>query len=141
MPPLADRVEDVPLLVDHFLRLESARGGAVRRASTSVIAELSRRAWPGNVRELRNEIARLLVMSPGDIVDASLIRRPSDTARVDTSSTNGALPPVTLSELERMAIEQALAATGGDKSRAAEMLGISRAKVYQRLKDWREGRA
>ncbi|MCY2961725.1 MAG: sigma 54-interacting transcriptional regulator [Planctomycetota bacterium] len=140
MPSLAERVEDVPLLVDHFLRLEAARGRPARHASAEVVAALSRRSWPGNVRELRNEIARLLVMCAGDLEDPTLIRPASDT-RAEPSERPTHVPLVTLAELERMAIERALEAAGGDKGRAAEMLGISRAKVYQRIQAWREEKA
>jgi DNA-binding NtrC family response regulator len=93
-----------------------------------------RRAWPGNVRELFNELARLAVMSEGDVVDPNLVR--------DPSLTKGAAPRAdgaqvrSLADLEREAISHAIEACGGDKRKAAELLGISRAKIYQRLKDW-----
>ncbi|MBK7643871.1 MAG: sigma 54-interacting transcriptional regulator [Planctomycetes bacterium] len=134
LPTLAERVEDVPELVDHFLRLESVRSGRVRAVSPAVLAALCRREWQGNVRELSNEIARLCVLSEGDLEDAALVREPGST-RLD-SSGEAAAPIESLDAVERRAIERAVAACGGDKTKAAELLGISRAKVYQRWKEW-----
>jgi len=134
LPPLSARVEDIPALVDHFVRLEALGDGVERRVSKGVLSALCRRAWPGNVRELANEIARMCVMSEGDLDDPGLIRAPGATAA--QAEVGGVLP---FSEVERRAILGALEHTGGDKRRAAELLGISRAKVYQRLKEWGEG--
>jgi DNA-binding NtrC family response regulator len=101
--------------------------------SPEVQKALAGRAWPGNVRELANEVARLLVLSDGDVDDPSLVRQ---AARPETdAATVDLVRP--LEELEREAIMAALQRTGGDKRRAAELLGISRAKIYQRLKEWR----
>ena len=136
LPPLRARVEDVPLLVEHFLRLEEQNGKPRRRASKRMLAALARRNWPGNVRELRNEVARLCILSEGDLDDPTLVSRPATFGLGDLSVKE----IVPISELERRAIHAALEKTNGDKRKAAEMLGISRAKIYQRLKDWQEGR-
>jgi two-component system response regulator HydG len=133
MPSLAQRVEDIPVLVDHFLRLEGARSGAVRAIAPEVLERLQGREWPGNVRELANEVARLCVLSSGDLVDPELVREPAaGLARSDSGNIS------TLAELERQAIEEAIERAGGDKAEAGRALGISRAKIYQRLKEWRE---
>ncbi len=137
MPALAERAEDIELLVEHFLRLEEQNGKPRRRISKRVLAALARRNWPGNVRELRNEVARLCVMSEGDLDDPALVSRPATFGGGDL----GVKEIIPISELEKRAIHSALEKTGGDKRRAAELLGISRAKIYQRLKDWEEGRA
>jgi len=134
MPRLAERPEDVPELVEHFLRLEEARSGVARRIAPAVLAELARRSWPGNVRELANEIARMAVLSEGDIEDPGLLRPPGP--ELHGASTADRVVPI--AQLERDAIVRALDVTGGDKRAAAEMLGISRAKIYQRLKAWEE---
>jgi two-component system response regulator HydG len=86
------------------------------------------------VRELANEVTRLCLLSEGDLVDPELVGTPAGT------SPRPALPGgelTTLAELERVAIERALELSGGDKNEAARRLGISRAKIYQRLKEWR----
>jgi len=131
MPTLAERVTDIPVLVDHFLRLEAAKTGVARACSPEILQLLCEREWPGNVRELGNEVARLCVLSTGDVTDPDLVR----TARVRIE-TGAPQAIVTMAELERRAILDTLERTGGDKRRAAELLGISRAKIYQRLKEW-----
>jgi DNA-binding NtrC family response regulator len=135
LPRLAERVDDIPELVEHFLTPETARTGVSRRISPAVLDRLCRRPWPGNVRELANEVARLSVLTDGDLEDPSLVRAGNDLPFTDQGADQGSVP--TLAELERRAILRALELADGDKRRAAEMLGISRAKVYQRLKEWR----
>ncbi|HED66131.1 MAG TPA: GAF domain-containing protein [Planctomycetes bacterium] len=132
MPSLSERPEDIPDLARHFLAQEVG-DGPPQRISRQVLAALARRPWPGNVRELQNEIARLAVLSDGDIVDPDLVGTPAPS-RSETTADE-VLP---LAEVERLAIQRALEHTGGDRRRAAELLGISRAKIYQRLKSWRE---
>ncbi len=136
MPGLAERPEDVPMLVEHFLRMETSRLSRTWTLTPEVMAALVRRAWPGNVRELRNEVARLCALSDGSINDPQLVRPPQElTAR---KLEPEGVPLTTLAEIERLAIAKALSACSGDKGRAADILGISRAKIYQRLKEWRE---
>jgi len=84
MPPLRERLEDLPALVAHFLRLAAAKERRLRRVSPEVQKALAARAWPGNVRELANEVACLLVLSDGDVDDPALVRqgaRPGSDAR------------------------------------------------------------
>jgi len=137
MPPLAERVADIPALVDHFLRLEEAKSGRAYRMSPDVLRRLCDREWPGNVRELGNEVARLCVLSGDVLDDAELVRDP-DARWPEQRSGSRSGPIQPLAELERQAILDALERTGGDKRRAADLLGISRAKIYQRLQAWRD---
>lgn len=132
LAPLSSRRDDIPALVEHFLRRRAALGEPLRTASPEVIATLARRAWPGHVSELFEELAHLCAASAGNLVDASLVRPPGANS-VSAPSTLAVKP---LETLEREAILQALEVTGNDKRKAAELLGISRAKVYQRLKVW-----
>jgi two-component system response regulator HydG len=138
LPALSERLEDIPDLVEHFLRLDSARSGRRRKVAPALLAALARREWPGNVRELAGEVARLCALSEGDLEDPALLRQPGAT-RAEPPATPAAIEP--LEQVERRAIERAVAACGGDKTKAAELLGISRAKVYQRWKDWHAGAA
>ncbi len=131
MPDLADRTEDIPALVDHFLRQELAKTGRNQSIAHSVVSRLCRRAWPGNVRELSNEVARLCVLSEDEINDPELVRDPGLAPSVERSGQ-----PRTLADLERDAILDAINRAGGDKAEAAKQLGISRSKIYQRLKEW-----
>lgn len=134
MPSLEEHVDDIPELVEHFLRLDEARTGVQRGVDPAVVERLCRRSWPGNVRELANEVARLIVLSAGDLVDPALVREPGPQPR--SSSEPARVVP--LLQLEREAILRALESTGGDKREAAKLLGISRAKIYQRLKAWED---
>jgi DNA-binding NtrC family response regulator len=139
MPELAQRVEDIPELVQHFMGREEAASGLRREVSRPVLAALSRRDWPGNVRELANEVARLCVLSAGDLEDPDLLRPPAPRADAEPSGGFEAGAEVLpIAELERRAILHALRRTGGDKRQAADLLGISRAKLYGRLKAWTE---
>ncbi|MBI5434952.1 MAG: sigma 54-interacting transcriptional regulator [Planctomycetes bacterium] len=134
MPLLSERESDIPELVEHFMRLQAAESGEQRAIAPVVLSRLARRAWPGNVRELFNELARLSVMSEGDLVDPELVRDPGLTKA--TAPRSHGLRVKSLADLEREAIFHALEVCAGDKRKAAELLGISRAKIYQRLKDW-----
>lgn len=139
MPMLRERLGDIPELVEHFLRMESARSGRPCRMDPAVLAALVAREWPGNVRELSNEVARLLVLSGGDTIRDPGLVRPAAAAGVTGMQRTRTFAPDqirTLADLEREAIEGAVSACAGDKSLAAERLGISRAKIYQRWKEW-----
>jgi DNA-binding NtrC family response regulator len=134
MPALRGHPEDIPALVEHFLRSKASEGQPAPEISRPVLVRLCEREWPGNVRELFNELARLTVLSEGALDDPDLVRAP----HVGTLAVarQGEVRP--MAALEREAIEHALQKTGGDKRKAADLLGISRAKIYQRLKEWRE---
>ena len=136
LPSLAERQEDIPLLVEHFLRQESVRMSRSFTIAPEVLAALARRPWPGNVRELRNEVARLCALSEGAIDEPQLVRPAQELAHASTEALD--VPLIPLADLERLAIAKALRSCEGDRNKAADILGISRAKIYQRLKEWRE---
>ena len=133
MPSLAERPEDIAPLVRHLLNLHGARTGDTPSMNADVLAVLEQRSWPGNVRELSNEIRRLAVLSGGVIDDPTLVRSIKATGAPHSSGVK------TIAALEREAILDAIDHFQGDKTKAAAALGISRAKVYQRLKEWGEG--
>jgi transcriptional regulator with GAF, ATPase, and Fis domain len=139
MPSLDERIEDLPLLVEHFLALQAKKDDTRRRVSKDVLARLARRAWPGNVRELRNEVVRLCVLSAGDLDDPELVSAPGPSAaRAAQLDTSGSGELLSMAELERRAILGTIERVGGDKRKAADVLGISLSKLYERLKRWRE---
>ena len=133
LPPLRERRDDVPLLVEHFLaKYASREGRAEAGIAPDAMAALQRHAWPGNVRELENVIERALALSKNGFVLRSDL--PPEVA--------GATPPPpaglvddrpTLAELERRYIELILRETAGNKKRAAEVLGIDRRTLYRTL--------
>jgi two-component system, NtrC family, nitrogen regulation response regulator NtrX len=138
VPPLRDRIEDIPLLADHFTA-EFAReyGRRVKTFDVEAMAALQRYPWPGNVRELRNVIERLMIMAPGDVVsvgdlgflDPDALRRAEPVAPA---------PRLTLHEardrFERDFILRTLAEQQGNMSRTAEVLGVERSNLYRRMK-------
>ena len=133
-PPLRARREDVPLLVDHFLGLYCAKNGRPRlRPTRVVLARLMDYAWPGNVRELENVIERAVVLSRNDSLTESDL--PDHVATAQSSSA----APLTfeigtpLDEIELRVIRETLRQTKGDKSVAAQLLGISTRTIYRKL--------
>jgi two-component system response regulator AtoC len=142
LPPLRERRTDIPLLSDHFLTKYAKRE---RRNDAGVavpaMALLKSYNWPGNVRELENVIERALALSKdGVILPSDLPQEVTQIAAVVASAPAGLAddrPP--LAELERRYIELILRETGGNKKRAAEILGIDRRTLYRTLE--REGKA
>jgi two-component system, NtrC family, response regulator AtoC len=135
VPPLRARHEDVMPLAQHFLELFARR---MRRPVPAVDPALVRRleayAWPGNVRELRNVMERLLILSNGsDLTTDKLPREFAAAAPAPMPARNEAA--LTLAEVELRHIQRVLAHCDGNKTRAAEVLGISRLTLRQRLKD------
>jgi two-component system response regulator HydG len=133
-PPLRARREDVPLLVDHFLGLYCAKNGRARLVPTrGALEKLLDYAWPGNVRELENVIERAVVLSRSeqlteqDLPDA--ITRSQPRAPTSLSFEIG----TTLDEIELRVIKETLRHTKGDKSVAAQLLGISTRTIYRKL--------
>ena len=123
IPPLRERPEDIPPLAMHCWRLAAARVGSRAELSTAVLTELSRYQWPGNVRELQNVIASLAVAAPGRGRLRPALLPPVISAA--TSVSSGRLAEAR-EQFERRFIEVALARAGGNRSRAARSLGLSR---------------
>jgi len=123
LPPLRDRAEDIPLLARYFL--ESFAEKYQRQAlpwATDFNTALSAHSWPGNVRELRNAMERLAVMASGPNLTAEDFKQFCLNPQLEDTPES---EPVSLAEAERQAIERALAATGGNKTQAARLLGIT----------------
>jgi DNA-binding NtrC family response regulator len=134
VPPLRSRPEDVPLLVSHCLRLVAEQQGDARvgerRVSPAALAALQAQRWPGNVRELFNVVEDAAASTSGRDIE------PGDLCCAVLGEPAAPAPPApitTLAAAERSLIERALAATGGNKLRAARELGISRTRLYAKL--------
>jgi len=141
MPPLRERVDDIPLLAEHFVaKICADLGRAPARIHPDALEPMKRYAWPGNIRELRNVIERILLLE----ADADIHREHLPRELLGASPRGGAgasspFPPgvvVPLSEVERMAITHALEVCGGNKTRAAQKLGISRQTLRTKLKEY-----
>ena len=127
---LRERREDVPLLADHFLASFAARGRATASLTPAALAALAAHDWPGNVRELENTLERLAVTARGGTIDVgdlpeALRARP---ARLEEPLFAG-LP--TLDEIEKRYLRHVLGEVKGNRSRAAEVLGIDRRTLYR----------
>jgi len=135
IPPLRERRGDLPILVEHFLR-RSAKGDAPAIAPRAWAA-LSQYPFPGNVRELQHALEHAVVLARGGEID--LAHPPSDVAGVarEPAAGEGGLRPLgpVIKEFEREYLLRALTATDGKKTRAAELLGISRKNLWEKLRE------
>jgi len=136
LPPLRQRRQDIPDLVEHFLQKKSSEMGIVPKTlSEMAMTMLKKYNWPGNVRELENMIERLLVLSDGDEIGVADL--PFDAQEEDIVSEplpeNGLSLNTRLDSLERDLIVQALEQAEGVKTRAAEILGIKTSALYYKL--------
>jgi transcriptional regulator with PAS, ATPase and Fis domain len=139
LPALRDRQEDIPLIARQCLAESVAEHGRVKVLSSSAVDALISHRWPGNVRELRNVIERAAILSGDERVirpEHLLIQRRTAPADVDAGG-DIRIPRAgkTLRAVEREAIQIALRITGGNRSAAARMLGISRPRLARKLKD------
>ena len=136
LPPLRERIDDLPLLADHFLqRLSSERNrkGGPLRLSPEALAAMQRYDWPGNVRELENALERAAVITKGDVIGLdALPRRIVEAPATPLVSDRPHVNP-TLEVIERAYIMWVLQAEGGNKARAAEVLGIDPSTLYRKL--------
>jgi two-component system response regulator HydG len=134
LPTLRQRAEDIPLLATHFLsRIADQRQEPVKELSKNALDALMSYAWPGNVRELENALERAVILTPGDeIVPTALPERV--TARVSEPLIAERAPTnPTLESIERAYIMWVLQSESGNKSRAAEVLGIDPSTLYRKL--------
>ncbi|HYV56013.1 MAG TPA: sigma-54 dependent transcriptional regulator [Candidatus Nitrosopolaris sp.] len=133
VPPLRERMDDVPILAMHFVRKYAAREGVATAGITEeAMNVLLSYGWPGNVRELENAIERGVVLGRGEVL------RPQDLPPQVHRRGEEQRPLIpahlTLEEIEKLAIAQALRLTGGNKSEAAERLGIHRTSIYDKMR-------
>jgi DNA-binding NtrC family response regulator len=128
VPALRERREDIPLLIQTFLQNACARAGRRVELSAAAIAALSSYRWPGNVRELENTIERLVVLSRGSIIDVADL--PFKASGPDLHERLFADLP-SLDELERRYLVHVIEQVGGNRTRAAEVLGIDRRTLYR----------
>ena len=130
MPPLRDRKEDIPLLVDHFLdRYMHKQGKQVEGFTPNAMKALTEYAWPGNVRELENTIERLSIFVQDRVITTQDLAYSNTVLSKVVDSE-----PIRLEELEREHIAKVMTSTSGNKTKAAEMLGIDRKTLRTKLK-------
>jgi DNA-binding NtrC family response regulator len=130
VPPLRERGDDILQLAHHFAeRFSQESGKPTPRLSDEALQVLRNYRWPGNVRELENVIQRLVVMTEGDLIDV-----PDLPSLMRFSALGGLGFNRTLAEVETEYIQNVLASVGGNKTRAAEILGIDRKTLREKLK-------
>jgi transcriptional regulator with PAS, ATPase and Fis domain len=137
IPPLRERREDIPPLVEHFVRKHAQRTGRrIDRIDDGVLTALQQYDWPGNVRELENTIERAVVLSPGPTITARAVSVMGPV----TSATTG-IPSLKLRQniewVERETIRRALDSSGGVKKDAADLMGISQRALSYYLAKYR----
>ena len=144
LPSLRERPDDVPLLVEHFLKdISEQKHTPARRMDPAVMRRFLAYRWPGNVRELRNTLESMMVLA-----DADLLTENDLPPRIAEGSPGAVMPSkelptgMTMEELEKLAITKALEQCGGKRTRAAESLGISVRTLQRKLRQYQmEGEA
>jgi DNA-binding NtrC family response regulator len=148
IPPLRERPADIPALIEYFLTLYRQRFNRPALDFTrEARSRLEAYSWPGNVRELRNTLERAAALSTTDTIEADQLLLPGDRERASAvGESSSSLPPdtqplsteipATLDELERQHILRVLSETGGNRERAAAILGISARTLYRKLREY-----
>ena len=138
VPPLRERTDDIPLLVNYFIRLfNKEHNKSVEDLSAQAMRLVIRYGWPGNVRELRNIAESLVVMAKSTVIDEREL--PNDLHDLQGAVSDISLPlGIALAEAERRMIQGTLAWHGGNKARTARTLGIGKKTLYRKLQDYSE---
>ena len=138
MPPLRERREDIPMLVDHFVRRFAERTGkTIEGVDEKALAELTRYEWPGNVRELENTIERAVVLATGPVLTSRTVWLMSATATPATAAVPSLKLHQNLEWAERETMRRALEQARGVKKEAAELMGISQRALSHYLAKYR----
>jgi transcriptional regulator with PAS, ATPase and Fis domain len=127
LPPLVERRGDVPLLAHHFLNKYNERYSQKTKLTESGLQVLENYSWPGNVRQLQHMMERLTILAPQNRIDDTAVREAIELTEPRDSASD------TLADTEADQIRRVLSATGGNKSRAAKILGIERKTLYRKL--------
>jgi DNA-binding NtrC family response regulator len=144
LPPLRERNEDIPLLAEHFLHLYARKyDKPIERMSADFVAILQQYTWPGNVRELRHTLERAVILADGLVLEPDTLSLPRLREEASDEESGAIRTPVeetlrnlTLSELEQAVIRRALSKHGGNITRAAAELGLTRTALYRRIEKY-----
>jgi two-component system response regulator AtoC len=140
LPPLRDRGEDIRELAEHFLRLYAPQGRTLR-LSPEFVQRLEAHDWPGNVRELANCLRRAVALAPGleigrEALEGSPWAEQREDGQYERDGDDRLRAGVSLQNMERKLVEMTLEATGGNRSRAAELLGVSLRTVRNKVRNY-----
>jgi DNA-binding NtrC family response regulator len=137
IPPLRQRREDIRALVHHAMgRFAAEQERPIPQVSDAAMMRLVNYHWPGNVRELFNVVQKMVVMCDGGMIDPRHVPDEVRTDDQDEQMNLGSLAGVGLERLEKEAIRQTLAMTGGNREQAAKLLGIGERTLYRKLKEY-----
>jgi two-component system response regulator AtoC len=140
IPPLRDHPEDIPALAEHILRrVERRHGWGELSLSPDALSVIRERPWPGNVRQLENALARAVIAARGRTILPEHLdaEEPLDPAIPAAGDPTECLPlRALLAEVERRAIQRALLACGGNRTKTAERLGISRRQLFDKIREY-----
>jgi transcriptional regulator with PAS, ATPase and Fis domain len=138
LPALRERLDDVPLLAGHFIEVFNQQlGRAVRGLATSSVGPLRAYAWPGNIRELRNLIERAMLLTQDDLLAPEQYLPSAGAMTARGRLFELPVEGIDLGQLELDLVTQALERTGGNRTRAAELLGLTRHQIHYRLQKLR----
>jgi len=130
IPPLRERIEDIPLLANHYLKTYSKKYKKnIKEISSQTYKKLEQYAWPGNVRELQHSIERAVIMADTSILQPSDFHLASTSGKVDEVE----LENYNLDEVEKMIIQKVMKKHRGNISNAAKELGLTRTSLYRRM--------
>ncbi len=140
IPPLRERPEDIPLLAEQILRhVERRHGWGELSLSSEALQAIQKRPWPGNVRQLENALARAVLVARGRTILPEHLEadEPREAAFSIAGTFADSIPlRALLAEVERRAIERALLACGGNRTKTAERLGISRRQLFDKIREY-----
>ncbi|PYS30931.1 MAG: two-component system response regulator [Acidobacteria bacterium] len=140
LPALRDRVEDIPMLASYYMKIFSEKNGRTVRLAPEALDAMKRYSWPGNVRELKNMLERAITFNSTGVIQFGELEfgeacpgaeKPSASP---SAAVTGQAPTGSLDEMEREHIIRILKETGGNKKKAAEILGIERRTLYNKAK-------
>jgi DNA-binding NtrC family response regulator len=138
LPPLRDRPDDIPILVEHFLKeIAASKATPPRRVSPEVMRRFQSFRWPGNVRELRNVLEQMMVLADGEMLTERDL--PDNVAEASQNAPSASEIPtgLTMDELEKLAITKALDQCQGNRTHAANRLGISVRTLQRKLQQYK----
>jgi two-component system response regulator HydG len=136
LPALRERVGDIPLLVDRFIRdFSVAHKKPIEGISAGALKLLARQPWPGNIRELKNTIERMVILARGSRLEEEDVPLEYRGGEGETSGM-GSLAGHTLRDVERELIRQTLEATGGNRKAAADKIGIGERTLYRKIEEY-----
>jgi transcriptional regulator with PAS, ATPase and Fis domain len=127
VPPLCERASDIPLLVHYFLKRYNQRYKLDSRLTDSGLKAMEEYSWPGNIRQLQHMMERLTILAPGGRIDDAAVRQAIEQMDSRDHASDS------LADTEADQIRRVMAATNGNKSRAAKVLGIERKTLYRKL--------